>query len=279
MKTFSLLAIAAIAFTALAQTVPSVTNKLAQTGGDISTGNQVISMRGGQCTVSTTGDLVCNGTITIGNGSSATGAVALTGATSGNTVTATVSATTASGTVTLPGATGTLNYIATPGTSGNWAQFASDGIGLIDGGSPGGAGPGVSAYNSSTQSLTGSGGDTLLTFNAELWDTGSMHSTSVNPERLIAPTTGMYLAACGTQTATASGFMFITIRKNGGVPAGTAGQSVQGNGSNGVLMSLSQKVQLNAGECVVCDVFNGSSTINTVANMAWGQLTKESTAY
>jgi hypothetical protein len=89
-----------------------------------------------------TADLNMGPHAVITGGTGTTGAIDLTGGTSGNTVTVTVDDSTAAGTVKVPGATGTLDYVATPGTPGNCPEFAADGIGFADTGNPCGSGGG-----------------------------------------------------------------------------------------------------------------------------------------
>jgi hypothetical protein len=75
---------------------------------------------------------------------STTGAIDLTGKTSGNTVTITADDATVTGNLKAPGKTGTLSYVAAAGTPGNCTQLAADGVGITDAGAPCGTGtPGV----------------------------------------------------------------------------------------------------------------------------------------
>lgn len=58
---------------------------------------------------------------------------------------------------------------------------------------------------------------TVLTFDQERRDDGSLHSTSSNTDRLTAPVAGWYQIAGNVEFATnATGFRTISVRKNGG---------------------------------------------------------------
>ena len=58
---------------------------------------------------------------------------------------------------------------------------------------------------------------TLVSFDGETFDTASMHSTSTNPSRLIAPVAGTYFVRCVTAwTEDADNVRSIQIRKNAG---------------------------------------------------------------
>ncbi len=138
------------------------------------------------------------------------------------------------------------------------------------------AGPGASAYNHATQSLTGSS-DNILLFDTNLWDTGSIHSTSVNTGRLTAPSTGYYLASCGvTVSSTAS--LSLSIRINNAVANSYANSestlTVSQNGS----AAVTQMVHLNTNDYIICDAFP-LTTVTTTADFPFGQLTKIGTSF
>ena len=86
-------------------------------------------------TVDGSNNVATPGTVSSGDGT-ATGAVDLTGKTSGSTVTVTVGDSTATGTMTIPGATGTVAYVPSAQTVGDCAQFGSDGISLVSATAP-----------------------------------------------------------------------------------------------------------------------------------------------
>jgi hypothetical protein len=54
---------------------------------------------------------------------------------------------------------------------------------------------GARVHNSTTQPVANTGTWTVLSFDTEDLDTGTYHDPSVNPSRLTAPSTGMYLLA------------------------------------------------------------------------------------
>lgn len=222
------------------------------------------------------------GTVTVGNPGTTPG-WGFVGKTSGNTVTVTVADTTSAGTVTLPGATGTLNYITTPGTAGHGVQIGADGIGLVDTGSAAGSttgvGPAALAYNTGTQSLS-SLSDNALTFNTNVWDTGSIHSTSVNPTRFTAPSTGYYLATCGCILNSSSVGFQLSIRVNGaatGTSPYLSSQTTPYSSLNSAT-SVTGIVKMTAGDYVICNAYPGGA-VTTLANYTFGQLTKLSTTF
>lgn len=55
-----------------------------------------------------------------------------------------------------------------------------------------GVNPSVCAYHNAAQTIANAT-DTYLVFNSERWDNASMHSTSSNTGRLVAPVAGKYL--------------------------------------------------------------------------------------
>ena len=161
-----------------------------------------------------------------------------------------------------PGIQTPTGFLSLPTGTGTLATTGSSGVG-----------PSASAYNSATQSLT-SNTDTPLTFNVNEWDTCSsctIHSTSTNPTRFTAPTTGVYDAACGA-IVTGNGLLFLSIRING-----TAAQNAvpdNSSNANGPAVNVSKKIALTAGDYIICDAFPVSFTATTAANFSWGQLTR-----
>lgn len=74
---------------------------------------------------------------------------------------------------------------------------------------------GVAVYNTATQSIN-SATQTAVTWDTELLDTASYHSTVSNTSRLVAPTTGKYLITASVEFATsATGQRYLKIWKNG----------------------------------------------------------------
>lgn len=80
--------------------------------------------------------------------------------------------------------------------------------------------PSCRVYNSANISITnGAGALQVITFNSELWDTASMHSTSSNTDRLVAPVAGKYEVKAGMRFASnGTGYRQIVFEKNGGTP-------------------------------------------------------------
>lgn len=98
---------------------------------------------------------------------------------------------------------GTTNYLRADMT---WAAPSGGG---------GSAVKAVSVYNSTTQSISNAT-NTAITYNSEIFDTDSFHSTSINTSRLTAPSTGYYLVtACAEFATSSSGMRYLKIRKNG----------------------------------------------------------------
>lgn len=130
-------------------------------GGDLSgtcTSATVLQAQGGEVTFSNTGNVVAKGSYTSGSGAGTTGALDLTGATSGQLVTLTVGDSTAAGTMKLAGNTGNVVYNTSAGTSGHCVQYGTDGIAITDAGSAcgsGSGGAGAVGYSSSNALLSG----------------------------------------------------------------------------------------------------------------------------
>lgn len=75
--------------------------------------------------------------------------------------------------------------------------------------------PHVYAYQGAAQTLT-TGTPTALTFNSELFDSESMHSTASNTERITCVTSGLYVISAGVVfTANATGVRSLGFLKNG----------------------------------------------------------------
>jgi Collagen triple helix repeat (20 copies) len=73
--------------------------------------------------------------------------------------------------------------------------------------------PSARVYRTTSQSVTPSGA--IVSFNAERYDTAGLHSTTTNPERLVAPVTGVYLiTGFARWDANATGARFLAIETN-----------------------------------------------------------------
>jgi hypothetical protein len=76
--------------------------------------------------------------------------------------------------------------------------------------------PAVRVFHSVAQSTVGSGATTVLAFDSERYDSGSMHDTSTNNSRLVAPVTGIYAITANVVWASnPTGRRTIHLRRNG----------------------------------------------------------------
>ena len=102
-------------------------------------------------------------------------------------------------------------------TAANWNTYERDAMSFLL--SP----PRCYVYLTTVPSPA-NGVETLISWDTELYDTDTMHSTSTNASRLVATTTGLY--ACSFQvawTGNATGVRGVHVRKNsaGNVASGT----------------------------------------------------------
>lgn len=116
-------------------------------------------------------------------------------------------------------------------------------------------------FNNGTQSIS-SGAFAALTFNAEDFDDGAMHSTSSTTSRITIPTGmgGIYLVGGGTFfAANATGVRQALLAKNGGAPK-VAGAIVAGFSVSGVgpTVSVQGLFSLAAADYVEIQVFQDS---------------------
>ena len=163
---------------------------------------------------------VIKGGYSSGNGSGATGSLALTGGTSGSTVTLTVGTSTTAGTLTLPGVTGNLpaiNGTPTPGDCANWfsaVQLGDAGAACGSGGGGGSGGSGFTVYSGLAGiALTGTtffpfgGGNPAST-------TESVVQVGVQAAATFAKFGANLSVALGTTLGT-NNSVALTFRKNG----------------------------------------------------------------
>lgn len=144
------------------------------------------------------------------------------------------------------------------------------------GGGGGSVGPSAEAYNSATQTIGGLT-NTALTFNTNAWDTGSIHSTSVNPTRFTAPSTGYYQATCSVIATTGASFnLFFEVNGSVPTPQGLNNATAQtGQNTGGVYTQL---YHLTINDFVEC--FTASNAgYTTTANQSLMSLTKLSTTF
>lgn len=109
-------------------------------------------------------------------------------------------------------------------------------------------------YQNSITSVTTSWPN--LVFGAEAWDTDSMHSTSVNPERITINTAGKYLIGGALYLANnvVSGLRIVVD--------GTTAYAMQkqGNSGNPEGVTISTLLYLNAGQYLTLQAYASSST-------------------
>lgn len=94
---------------------------------------------------------------------------------------------------------------------------------------------------------------TLIPLGGESYDTASMHSTGVNPSRVIATVAGGYdLKVQGSFATNATGRRVITIRKNAGGSSGSGVQvaqlSIAASPTSGTGVNFTTDLQLAAGD-------------------------------
>lgn len=176
---------------------------------------------------------------------------------------------------------GTVFLLAAPdvATAGLGTPLCLDGTGLAttigcSGGTGGsGLGPSASAYNSGSQ-VVAANTSTSLTFNTNAWDTGGFHSTTLNPTRFTAPSTGYYLATCTVIATAANTTIFGTFNVNGvnPVPIASGSLNAAAGGSVGAL-TMTGTVHLNAGDYMECSIYSNSGFTSS-ANKSAMQLIK-----
>lgn len=138
--------------------------------------------------------------------------------------------------------------------------------------------PRALAYNSGTQSAT-SGADLLVTFDSEVYDVGSMHSTVSNTSRMTIPAggDGLYLVIGKVWFGgSVTGIQEINIYKNG-TELPVAGRAWIGGGTGGAQYNInSQILSLVAGDYIEIAAFQnsgGSMTIGSASALNANALT------
>lgn len=157
-----------------------------------------------------------------------------------------------------------------------WAAFGQYGGG--SGAACAGSSTGQRAFAtaSSTQSLANSTNQ-KLSFDTNVFDTNSFHSTSVNPTRFTVPAGlgGVYMAwgelVIGTS---ASGLRAIGAWVNGSQVSNSTGPLLStGTLSNTQIFSFSTVLVLSDGDYMECNAFQGSGgAINAAAGTGCGLL-------
>jgi hypothetical protein len=109
--------------------------------------------------------------------------------------------------------------------------------------------PAVGVTHSAAQSTAGDGSTTVLAFDSERYDTASMHDTSTDTSRLVAPVTGIYAITVSVAwAADASGRRTVHLRRNGGASIAVAQSAAAGGDEVG--MALATLARLEAGDYV-----------------------------
>lgn len=131
---------------------------------------------------------------------------------------------------------------------------------------------GVKAYNSTTQTMNGSGtnsGNTILTLNSEEYDTDGFHDTSSNTSRLTVPSGmgGYYQIGAMIYGGPPSAGCLVDILKNGANTTlhGMRNQN-QVTGGNSVTWNLHAIVNLAAADYVELQLNNTSASTFTVGH-------------
>jgi hypothetical protein len=113
---------------------------------------------------------------------------------------------------------------------------------------------------------------TMVLWNAEEWDTDTMHSTSTNTSRLVATTAGRYEFSCRiVLAANSTGFRRLRIWKNG--DAGTLVDAEIDNAPNAgsfARLFCSSWINLAAGDYIEAEVYQNSGGDLAVKGAALG---------
>lgn len=166
-----------------------------------------------------------------------------------------------------------IAFLATLALSQVPASWVRSGLIVGNSGAQTGVGPAASATNSGTQTLSANV-DTPLTFDTNQWDTGAIHSTTVNPTRFTAPSDGYYLATCQVGFGSATGVMYLDIFINGTLQNGVQG----GYSPDFSYGNVSQMLHMTSGQYMECNAKATNGATTTTAS-AFGQLTKMSSTF
>lgn len=126
--------------------------------------------------------------------------------------------------------------------------------------------PAAKVYKSTVTSLA-NGTETTLTFDSERFDNSNLHDTSANTDRLVSPTTGLYLitASIETNATPLTGVLRVAFYKNGTTDV-IARSSMS---PNAVSHTLSTFARLVTGDYVICRVLNTTgASVNVIAGNA-----------
>lgn len=138
--------------------------------------------------------------------------------------------------------------------------------------------PSVRVYDIVGDGSIADGTATTLSWEAETYDTASLHSTVTNPSRLRAPVQGLYLVTANAQWSTSIvGYRQIILFVNG-VRTTTELHQANGSADGYVYMSTSDMLVLDAGDYVEMKVTQssggaltlfGSSIDESSASLTW----------
>lgn len=115
----------------------------------------------------------------------------------------------------------------------------------------------ASVYNTVAQSIANTS-ITTLTWDSENYDTGSIHSTSADTDRLTVPVAGVYLISVQvTFAANATGLRMVRLTKNG--TATILGEdSHPTTAAEATTLNLTTQASLAANDYVICRVYQTS---------------------
>jgi hypothetical protein len=132
-------------------------------------------------------------------------------------------------------------------------------------GPPVGPLPGARVENSSPQSIPGEGNETFLTWDEEVFDTGNVHSTDANTDRLTAPVTGTYVITVSVRWQSGESKRYLGIYDSEGERLASVSDE-----DDLVSFSFDQSVttieRLTAGDYVRAGVFNYDTVAKSIDN-------------
>lgn len=115
---------------------------------------------------------------------------------------------------------------------------------------------GARVYRTTNKSITDST-QTIVDFDAETYDTASLHDNSTNNTRLTIPYAGKYSTSAAIEfAANGTGLRGIYLRING--TTYIAGHSTSGNATVNTTLSIETKYQFSVGDYIECSVFQTS---------------------
>ncbi len=144
-------------------------------------------------------------------------------------------------------------------SAGNWNTYERDALNFLL--SP----PRCKVFNSTTYTIASSAVFTLLSWDSEVYDTDTMHSTVTNTSRLVATTAGLYSHTTSIFfAANATGQRAIEVRKNaagsnsGGTLIVQSNSGAAATGAASMSVSTTTDVQMTAGDYLEVFVYQSS---------------------